>query len=68
MEPLIGFLLRVERIGDAMHDVLRHRRIDLAGQLDEPRVLPELARFPSEIKRVDRDAVSAETRARDKTA
>src|SRR5438477_4761272 len=42
-----------------MHDMLWHTRIDLAGQLDEARVLTKFTRFPSEIKRIDRNAMPA---------
>ena len=36
-------------------------RVDLARQLDEARVLTVLARLPRQIKRVDRDAVPAQS-------
>ena len=53
----------VERLRDAVHDMLRHGGIDFARQLDEARVLAVFAGFPREIKRIDRDAVAAESRA-----
>src|SRR5438874_8880185 len=44
-----------------MYDVLWHPCVDLAGQLDEARVLTILARFPGEIKRIDRNAMPAQS-------
>ena len=58
----------VERLGETRDDIDRHRRIDLAGKLDKARRDAELARFPSQIKRVDRNAMAAKARARDRTA
>src|SRR5581483_11680262 len=42
----------------------RHRRVDLAGQLDEAGGDVVFARLPGQVERVDRDAVAAEPRAR----
>ena len=42
-------------------------RVDMAGQLDEPRIEAGLLRLPREIERIDRDAVAAEAGARDRT-
>ena len=62
------FLLVVERLGNSADDVVRHRGVDLCGELDEPRVLPVLPRLPRQVKRIDRNAVSAQARAQDRTA
>src|SRR5262245_54786519 len=43
---------------------MRHVGIDLACQLDESRLLAVLSGQPRQLERIDRDAVSAETRAR----
>ena len=40
--------------------VLRHARVDLAGQFDEPRGQLVLAGQPAQVERVDRDAVPAQ--------
>lgn len=45
-----------------MHDVFRHGRVDFAGELDEPRVLPVLPRLPRQIKRIDGNTVPAQAR------
>src|SRR5437667_9635495 len=42
-----------------MHNLFWHTRVNLAGQLDEELVLPELTRFTREIKRIDRNAMPA---------
>ena len=54
----------VERLGDEVDDVARHREVDVAGELDEAVDEVELARPPGEVVRVDRDAVAADARAR----
>ena len=58
----------VERVRDLVDDVLRHGAVDLAGQLDEPRFEADFLDLPREVERVDRNAVAAEARARDRTA
>src|SRR5438270_1869991 len=60
----IDRLLRaVQRRAYRTNNVIRHRRVHLAQKLDEARVKVELLRFPGEIKRIDRDAMSAKSRA-----
>src|SRR5260370_39737146 len=49
----------IERQPDALDDVLRHAGVDLAGQLDETSMQVKLAGHPGQIKRIDRDAMSA---------
>ena len=53
----------VERLADQGHDMSRHGEIDVGGRLDEPIDEVELASPPGQVVRVDRDAVSAHTRA-----
>ncbi len=50
----------VERLRRGRDHVVRHRGVDLAGELDEARVEVPLLRFPRKIERVHRDAVPAE--------
>ena len=59
--------LRIERLADLVDDVVRHAGVDVAGELDEARIEPGLLRLPRQIERIDRDAVAAEARARDRT-
>ena len=54
----------VERLGDEVDDVARHREVDVAGHLDEAVDEVELARAPRQVVRIDRDAVPADARAR----
>ena len=60
--PLDGatapFAQRADQLAD---DVARHCGIDFAGEFNEPGGEIELARFPGQVERVDRDAVTAET-------
>ena len=58
----------VERLGHPLDDELRHRAVDVAGQLDEAALEAALPRLPRQVERVDRNAVAAEARARDRTA
>src|SRR3954447_2305959 len=51
----------VEAACELVDDVLRHRGVDLAGKLDEARRDIELPRLPGQIKRIDRDAVAAQS-------
>src|ERR1051325_4461799 len=44
--------------------MFRHARVDLFGQADEARVKSMLASFPRQIMRVERNAVTADSRAR----
>ena len=66
--PDLGALERpaavVERLGDEVDDVARHREVDVAGELDEAVDEVELARPPGQVVRIDRDAVAADARAR----
>ena len=50
----------IELVGEARDDVARHRRVDLAGKLDEARGELVFARLPGQVERVDRNAVPAE--------
>ena len=54
----------VERLGDEVDHVARHRQVDVAGELDEAVDEVELAGPPREVVRIDRDAVAADARAR----
>ena len=54
----------VERLGDEVDDVARHRQVDVAGELDEAVDEVELAGPPRQVVRVDRDAVAADARDR----
>ena len=54
----------VERLGDEVDDVPRHRQVDVAGELDEAIDEVELAGPPGQVVRIDRDAVAADARAR----
>ena len=54
----------VERLGDEIDDVARHREVDVAGELDEAVDEVELAGPPGQVVRIDRDAVAADARAR----
>ena len=47
-----------------MDHMLRHLGVDLARQFNETCMLTILARFPCQIKRVDWDAMTAQTRSR----
>src|SRR5437667_5360734 len=58
-----GLASRVERICDRAHNMLGHARIDLAGQLNETRMLTIFASLPCEIKWIDGDAMPAKPRA-----
>ena len=40
--------------------MVRHVAVDLAGELDEARVVVERLELPREVERIDRDAVAAE--------
>ena len=62
-DALDGPAALVERLGDEVDDVARHREVDVAGDLDEPVDEVELAGAPGEVVRVDRDAVAADARA-----
>jgi hypothetical protein len=46
-----------------VHNVLGDPCIDLAGQLDETRMLTVFASLPCQIKRIDRDTTPANTKA-----
>ena len=67
LAPLDRLAAVVEGVGDLADDIRGHRRVDLAGQLDEPRGQAVLAGHPGEIEGVDRDAVPAQPGARDRT-
>ena len=54
----------VEGLGHAVDHPVGHGGVDLAGELDELGVLPELARLPGEVEGVDGNAVAAEAGAR----
>ena len=50
----------VEGVHDPRHHVVGHRRVDLAGELDQPRALPILEGLPREVEGVDGDAMAAQ--------
>src|SRR6267142_4543442 len=56
--------LRVQRLADALHDVIRHASVDLPRQLDEPRLEAALPRLPGEVEGIDGDAVAPEAGTR----
>ena len=58
----------VKRILDLIHHEVRHLAVDIAGQLDETGFDAGLLGLPGEIERIDRDAMAAQARARDRTA
>ena len=60
----MDFLRSFSAVAIASIDVIRHRRVDFAGQLDEARREIVFARFPRQIERIDRDAMAAESGAR----
>ena len=60
LAPLSAALAVVERLGDEVDDVARHREVDVAGELDEAVDEVELARAPRQVVRIDRDAVPAD--------
>src|SRR5262249_1746634 len=63
LAPLDRLAVIVERVADSLHDVRGHGRVDLAGQLDEPRGQAEFACDPGEVEGVDGYAVPAQARA-----
>ena len=52
------------RASSQFDDIFRHSRIDLFGERDELRIKSVLPRFPRKIMRVERDAVTADSRSR----
>src|ERR1039458_6711207 len=54
----------VKRVGHPVHHISGHGSVDLAGQLDEAGVLAIFPRFPSEVERINRDAMPAQARPR----
>ena len=60
--------LRVESSDDSIDDIFWHCCVDLARKFDKARMFAELTRFPSEIKRIDRNTVTAQSRAQDRMA
>ena len=54
----------VERVLNLVHHEVRHLAVDVSGQLDKTRLDAGLLGFPGEIKRIDRNAVAAQARAR----
>ncbi len=57
-------LIAVEDLHGAVDDILRHAGVDFAGGLDQAGVIVELAGLPGKVKRVERNAVAAESRSR----
>src|SRR5437762_13295694 len=49
----------IKRLGDLLHDPLRHRPIDLAGKLDKSGVNVDFACLPGQVEWVDWITVSA---------
>ena len=66
-EPLTALRRVFSASADLVDDVVRHAGVDVAGQLDEARIEAALLRLPRQVERIDRDAVAAEARARDRT-
>src|SRR3984957_11536681 len=62
LRPLETLLVLVESSSDRVHDVIGHRRVHFAGQLNKTRGEVELARLPRKIIRIDRNAVPPEAR------
>ncbi len=62
--PLTDLRFVFSASADLVHHVVRHAAVDVAGQLDEPRIEAALLRLPRQVERVDRNAVSAEAGAR----
>ncbi len=58
-----AFLVLVQRQRGLLDHIVGHVGVDFARQLDEARAEVELLGLPGEIKRVDGDAVPAESRA-----
>src|SRR5437868_4685096 len=56
--------LFVQRLRNLADDIGRHLTIDLAREIDEPRLVVQRAHLPREIVRVQWDAVSADARSR----
>src|SRR6266849_1316195 len=59
-----GLVLLVEQAVDSAQNVLRHAGVDASGQLDELGVDVHLAGLPGQVERIDRNAMSAQTRPR----
>ena len=58
----------VQRVLHLFDHEMRHLAVDVAGQFDETRLDAGLLGLPGQIERVDRNAVAAQARARDRTA
>src|SRR5687767_839386 len=56
-------LLGVERLGDSLDDERGHLAVDLTREIDEARLVVEGAHLPREIVRIERNAVSADSRS-----
>src|SRR5713101_5416713 len=57
----------IERQPNALDDILRHGGVNLAGQLDETGMQVKLAGHPGQIKRIDGNTMSAQSRTRIKS-
>src|SRR5262249_36453052 len=64
LASLHGLAALVERVGNPAHDISRHRGIDFAGEFNEPGGTVVLTSDPGEVKRINRNAVSAKSRSR----
>ena len=53
----------VQHLADLADPEERHLGVELAGQVDEPRLVVEAPHLPREVVRIDRDAVAADARA-----
>ena len=62
--PLTGLRSVVERLRDVLDDERRHLAVDLAREIDEARLVVQRAHLPREIMRIERNAVSADSRSR----
>ena len=67
-DPLTGLRDVVQRVLHLVDHEMRHLAVDVARQLDEARFDARLLGLPRKIKRIDRNAVPAQSRARDRTA
>ena len=56
--------MMIEGLNRAVHDIRRHRSVDLASQFNKAGILAVLSRFPGQIKRIDRNAMPSQPRSR----
>src|SRR5918994_7231380 len=63
---LNGLTLAIECFGKLPHPEERHLGVELAREIDEPRLVIEAAHLPREIMRIDRDTVATQPWSRQK--